>query len=104
MSFDNSSLPKKSSPLSGFLEGRKKKLDKKEYAVELVKGEQLNCPDCGQNIFNGQIFSGCICLGDDMNRKVYFAKSETGLRVRFGKGWDPENIEMLLEVMRRKRG
>ena len=92
------------SPVKGFLDERKKKLEKKEYAVEMVKGEHVSCPDCGQNIFNGEVFSGCVCLGDDMEKKIYLTKTETGVKVRFGKGWDIENIEMLLDVMRRKRG
>lgn len=97
----------KGSPLGKFLDKRKKKAlrePKKEYAVGMTKGEQVNCPDCGQNIFKGEVFSGCVCLGDDMSKKIYLTKSETGFKVRFGKGWDPENIEMLLDVMRRKRG
>ena len=52
----------------------------------------------------GQVFAGCICYGDDMDKKIYMSKSEKGVKVRFGKGWDPENIEMLLEVLRSKRG
>ena len=95
---------KKESPLKDFLEKRKQKFQKTEHAVEMMKGEQVNCPDCHQNIFNGEVFSGCVCLGDDMDKKIYLTKAEKGLKVRFGKGWDPENIEMLLEVMRRKRG
>jgi len=92
---------RKKRKLEEFLEGRKKK---KEFAIQLHKGEQVDCPDCGKNIFNGSIFSGCICLGDDMDRKVFIKKTEDGIKVRFGKGWDIENIEMLLETLRRKRG
>ena len=96
---------KKGSPkLSEFLELRKSKSKKKEFSLELAKGEHVDCPDCGKNIFNGSVFSGCICLGDDMERKAHIYKSETGIKVRFSKGWDQENIEMLLEVLRRKRG
>jgi hypothetical protein len=91
----------KGSPLKGFLDSRKKK---KEFTVELAKGENVHCPDCGKNIFDGKLFSGCICLGDDMERRVFIKKTEDGITVRFSKGWDEENIEMLLEVMRRKRG
>ncbi len=94
----------KGSPLQGFLEGRKQKLKKNEFAVQLVKGETVNCPDCGNALISEEIFSGCICLGADMDKKLYFAKSEDGYKVRFGRGWDPENIEMLLEVLRRRRG
>lgn len=93
---------KKGSPVKDFLESRK--IKKGEYTVHMTKSEKVDCPDCGKNIFNGQVFSGCVCLGDDMERKVFIKKSEDGLKVRFSKGWDQENIEMLLEVLRRKRG
>jgi hypothetical protein len=95
---------KKNLPLNEFLEGRKKKLKKNEHPVSLMKGENVSCPDCGKNIFDGKVFAGCICFGDDMDKKLYITKSEDGVKVRFGKGWDPENIEMLLEVLRGKRG
>lgn len=98
--------PKKSkgSPLKSFLESREQKLKKNEFSVQLAKGENVNCPDCGKNIFDGQLFSGCVCLGDDMEKRVFIKKTEDGIKVRFSKGWDQENIEMLLEVLRRKRG
>lgn len=96
----DTSGPKKR-PLHEFLEKAKKK---HEYSVVMAKGENVDCPDCRQNIFNGKIFSGCICLGDDMERKVFIKKSEDGIKVRFSKGWDQENIEMLLEVLRKKHG
>lgn len=95
---------KKISPLKEFLDNRQKKLHKNEYFVSMNKAEEVQCPDCGQHVFKNEVFSGCVCFGDDMDKKVYIAKSEDGMKVRFGKGWDPENIEMLLEVLRRKRG
>ncbi len=96
--------PKGSKQLKEFFEKREKKLKKNEYNIQMMKGEQVNCPDCGKNIFDGQVFAGCICLGDNMESKLFIKKTEDGVRVRFGKGWDSENIEMLLEVLRRKRG
>lgn len=95
---------KKELPLRKFLEIRKTKLDKKEFSISLAKNENVSCPSCGQDIFKNQVFSGCICLGNDREKKIFIKKSEDGVKVRFGKGWDPENIEMLLEVFRRKRG
>jgi hypothetical protein len=88
-------------PLQAFLEKTERK---REYSVFMAKGETVHCPDCGKNIFDGKVFSGCICLGDDMERKVFIKKSEDSIKVRFSKGWDQENIEMLLEVLRKKRG
>lgn len=95
---------KKKSPLGDFLNGRKEKLKKNEYAVQMSKSEHVHCPDCGKNIFDGKVFAGCICYGDDMDKKIYMTKSEKGVKVRFGKGWDSENIQMFLEILRSKRG
>lgn len=92
---------KKGSPLKSFLETKK---NKKEFPIEMSKGESVHCPACNKNIFDGVIFSGCICLGDDRDRKVFIKKTEEGIKVRFGKGWDPENIEMLVEILRRSNG
>lgn len=91
---------KKGSPLKDFLNRK----SPKEFSVHMAKGESVNCPDCDKNIFDGKLFSGCICLGDDMQRKVFIKKTEDGIKVRFSKGWDNDNIEMLLDVLRRKRG
>lgn len=93
--------PKGSQKLKKFIDGRKKP---NEFSIEMAKGEHVNCPDCGKKIFDGSVFAGCICLGDDRERKVFITKSEDGVKVRFSKGFDPENIEMLLDVLRRKRG
>lgn len=95
---------KKGSPLKNFLEKREKKSSKPEFSIEMVKGETVSCPDCGGHLISGEVFTGCVCLGDDMDRKVYIKKTEEGIKVRFGRGWDQENIEMLLEVLRSKRG
>jgi len=95
---------KKESPLKNFLEHKKNKLKPTEFSIEMAKGEHVDCPDCKKNIFDGTVFSGCVCLGDDMDKKIYIKKTEEGMKIRFGRGWDPENIEMLLEVLRSKRG
>ena len=55
--------PKKTRPLSDFVENRKKKLGKKEFSIEMAKSETVDCPDCGQNIFNGSGISRCFCYG-----------------------------------------
>jgi hypothetical protein len=92
---------KKSLPLADFVEKRKNKLAKKEYSVELAKGETKDCPDCGQTIFNGSGISSCLCFGE--SKKVYLKKTEDGIKVSFGPKWDVENIEMLLEILRNKK-
>jgi hypothetical protein len=91
---------KKAKPLQAFLEKKKQKVF--SIPLSMTKGELIGCPDCGKNIFDGTVFSGCICLGQDMDRKVFIKKSENSVNIRFSRGWDPENIEMLLEVLKKK--
>ena len=94
--------PKKGSPLKDFIERKKKP---KEYRVEIAKSETVNCPDCGQAIFGATSgFSGCICYGQDQHRKIWLKKTEDGVQLRFSRGWDIDNIEQLLEVLRSKNG
>lgn len=92
---------KGSEKLKKFLHKRK---NNREFAVQLTKSQVVNCPDCGKDIFKDMIFSGCICLGSDMDKKLFIKKTEDGIKVRFGKNWDQENIEMLLEILRRRHG
>lgn len=95
--------PKKKSPLADFVESRKKKLGKKEFSIEMAKSETVDCPDCGQTIFNSSGISACLCFGQDMGRKVFLKKTEDGIKVSFPKNWSADNISMLLEVLRRKQ-
>jgi len=91
---------KKSLPLASFVENRKKKLTKKEFLVDICKGETRECPDCGHTVFDGSGLSSCICFGD--SKKVFLKKTETGIKLSFSRQWDAENISMLLEVLRSK--
>ncbi len=88
---------KKKRPLESFLEDRKKP---KEFSIHMAKGETFECSDCRQNIFDGNSLTPCICYGD--SGKIFLKKTENGIKVRFSKNWDIENIEMLLEVLQRK--
>ena len=94
---------KKGLPLSDFIESRKGKLEKKEHHFQLEKSETVSCPDCGQSIFAAGAYSGCICFGES-DKKVHIKKSEDGYSIRFGKAWDVENMIMLLEILRRRKG
>lgn len=89
----------KASRLKAFLGKRKKN---REFQIMMSKNETVSCPDCGQAIFAKGSYSGCVCLGADMNNKIYIKKTEEGFSARFPKSWDQENILMLLEVLRSK--
>lgn len=94
---------KKALPLKKFLEDKAAK-KKGEFEFKMVKGESVECPDCRHNIFDGKLFSSCICYGDDMDKKVFIKKSDDKYIIRFSKGWDIDNIEMLLDVLRKQNG
>jgi hypothetical protein len=92
---------KKISPVKDFLEKKRNKFKKNENVVFLAKSESVTCPDCNHDIFDGKVFSTCVCFGDDQDSKVYIKKTEDGIKVRFGKSWEKDNIEMFLEVLKR---
>lgn len=75
-----------------------------EIVIKMEKGESFSCPDCGKKIFDQGAFSGCICYGDDRGKAVYLKKTEGGVSIRFSKGWDQENIEMLLDTLKKRNG
>jgi hypothetical protein len=91
----------KGSPLKKFMERKSKS---KEYNVEMTKSEAVDCGDCGQTIFGSSGYSGCLCFGPDQHKKIWLKKTEDGVKIRFAKGWDEENIEQLLEMLRSKNG
>jgi hypothetical protein len=88
---------KKPRPLQSFLDKKKQKVF--NIPLHMVKSES-NCPDCGVDIFNGSSITPCICYGDV--GKIFLKKTESGIKVRFSKGWELENIEMLLDVLKKR--
>lgn len=75
----------------------------KIHNIKIEKSEKVTCPDCGKKIFDQSGFSGCVCFGPDMNKKIFLTKAENGVKISFSNSWDPENIEMLLQIIREKR-
>jgi len=94
---------KKESPLKGFLDKKSSK-KKNELEFKVLKADDLNCPDCRQELFKSGLYVGCICMGPDKDNKVFIKKSENGVKIRFPKSWDKDNIELLLDLLRRKNG
>jgi hypothetical protein len=95
---------KEPSKLKDFLDKKSKSLEKKEgYTIHLMKGDNVKCPDCRQKLFDGSNMTGCVCYGSDMGRKIFLKKGENDtMIVKFSKGWDPENVQMLLEALKRR--
>jgi hypothetical protein len=89
---------KKPKPLQSFLDKKKQKVF--SIPLHMTKGESIGCPDCGKNIFDGTSLSPCICYGD--SGKIFIKKTEHGIKVKFSKNWETDNIEMLLELLKKK--
>jgi hypothetical protein len=96
-------MAKKPLKLKQFLEKKAAKKSGPSYEIKIEKNESVTCPDCGNKIFDESGFSGCICFGPDRNKKIHIRKSENGVKLSFSRQWDPENIEMLLEVLRERK-
>lgn len=92
----------KKSKLKEFLESREKK---RQEPVEMDKSE-IHCPDCGSTLFKNESdkkIKLCICYGENMNKEIKFTKAEGGkVKLKFPKTFDIENIEMLLDALKKR--
>lgn len=86
-----------SKPLKTFLDKRKKK----QHAVPLNKSE-IYCPDCGGVVLKSDTITPCICYGENRNSKISLKKTESNYLLTFSNSWDRENIEMILELLRKE--
>lgn len=81
----------KSEKLKAFLDKQKNK------EIQIEKRENINCPDCGMNMYDGgKDFTLCICYGQDWNKNIKIKKNEKNITMKMPKSIDKENIEMLL--------
>lgn len=89
--------PKRKLKLKEFLEKRQAK-----HLVSLEKSQTVYCPDCLSPIVNNLKYRGCVCFGENMGSELSIKKTENGVLVEFDDSWTPENIEMLLSVLRKR--
>lgn len=90
------------SKLRQFLENREKK---RSDAVELDKSEDIKCPDCKITIYKKESTEiiPCVCYGEHMAKPIKITKSEDGkVKIKFPKSFDIENIEMLLDALKKQ--
>jgi hypothetical protein len=88
--------------LRRFLENRDIQKREGTFQVILSKGEEVSCPDCGQSVYSEEQFHPCVCFGENRNSKIFLKKNEHGTTLKFSKNWDPENVEMLLDILKRR--
>ena len=92
---------KKQLKLKRFLDAKQQEAPK-EFEINFEKSEKAICSDCGSKLFDNDGWkSGCICSGDDRKKKVWLKKTENGVKLKFSKGWDEENIQMLLQSIKK---
>jgi len=88
---------KQSVKLRDFL--KKSQKTKEEFLIK--KTENICCPDCGFNLYDGgKSLTLCICYGEDWDKNIKIEKSENTIKMKFPKNIDPENIEMLLNTLK----
>ena len=90
----------KKSKLKQFLEQRE---SRRTESLELDKSE-IKCPDCTGVLYKGEKHIDlCICYGEHYDSKIKIVKSkEGGVKLKFPKKFEVENIEMLLDVLKNK--
>lgn len=96
-------MEKAPSKLREFLDNKEKKRQGIDKNVgELDKSQDISCPDCGTNLYKSgnDHIRCCICMGDHMNKKIKILKTEDGVKLKFPKNFEEENIEMLLETIK----
>jgi ribosomal protein L37AE/L43A len=92
----------KKSKLRQFLENREKK---RQEPVEIDKSEDIKCPDCKTVIHKKETSEiiPCICYGEFFNKSIKITKATDGkVKIKFPKSFDIENIEMLLDAVKKQ--
>lgn len=91
----------KKTKLLNFLESRKNRQE-----VQIEKKDNIDCISCGSQIYkSGNSFiKCCVCYGESFGKEVKFAKNESGIKFKFPKNFSAENIELILDTIKNKRG
>lgn len=95
-------VPDKKSKLRDFLENKNK--GEAISAENIDKSEDIKCYYCNGKIYkSGDSFiKCCICLGDSRNQEIPFTKKEGKIQFKLPKGFDKENLELLLDTIKKR--
>lgn len=95
-------MEEKKSKLRQFLDNLEKK---RQESVEMDKSEDIKCPDCKSTILKKESdeIVPCICYGEHMAKPIKITKTENGkVKIKFPKNFDIDNVEMLLEALKKQ--
>lgn len=90
------------SKLRQFLENQEKK---RSESIGMDKSEDIKCPDCKTVIYKKETTDivPCVCYGEHMAKPIKITKTEDGkVKIKFPKTFDIDNIEMLLEALKKQ--
>lgn len=101
LNHEEESSDDKKAKLLQFLESRKNR-----HEVQIEKKEDMECSYCGSTIYKSgeSSIKCCVCYGESFGKEIKFAKNESGIKFKFPKGFSAENIELILETIKSKRG
>lgn len=71
-----------------------------------VSSEEMaaRCPDCGEPEFMDGKYRGCPCFLTLGKAITEVTPTKDGkYRIRFGRGWDRENVETLIRILKKRR-
>ena len=89
-------------PLKAFLDNKREKNKIKfSLPINFEKNENIECPDCLKSIFIKGEYRGCICFGEDEKNEAFLKKNNKNTDLYLDKDWDKENIEMLIDIIKK---
>ena len=82
-----------------------KKTQQREHSLQVFKHD-IECPDCGVKLYKKEEDSirACICYGygpEEKSAVVQICKSEDKISLKFNKSWEQENIEKLINTVKK---
>jgi hypothetical protein len=90
------------------LEQDVKKSEDKKSAIKniapsiMMKNQKISCPDCGTSLYDhNKSITLCICYGEDWGKDIKIKKSENNIKMVLPKNIDKENLEMLLNTLKK---
>ena len=91
----------KKTKLLNFLESRKNR-----HEIQIENKEDMECTNCGTQVYKSgdTTIKCCICYGEDFNKEIKFIKNESGIKFKFPKDFRSENIELILDTIKNRRG
>lgn len=67
-----------------------------------LRSSERPCSVCGERLFRGEDFCGCVCFSD-LAKSVVTVRDGDSVILNFGRGWDADSISVLLQTLTGRR-